>query len=58
MNLLGDCRNESLVDLLFGSVSELARLIEEHGDEFSIGPVVVRYDAETDIHTFFGRRVV
>ena len=32
MNLLGDCRNESLVDLLFGSVSELARLIEVHGD--------------------------
>ena len=52
---IGDCRNEGLVDDIFGSVSEFARVIEELGNEFSgyRGTVVVTYDEDTDIHSFW-----
>lgn len=50
---LGDCRSESLINDIFGSVSEFGRLVEENGNEFQIGWLVVSYDEDTDIHTFY-----
>lgn len=50
---LGDCRNESLIEEIFGSVSEFARQIEENGDTFQFGNVMVTYNPNTDIHTFW-----
>lgn len=46
------CRNESLVEEIFGSVSEFARLVEERGNEFIYGSILVTYNPKTDIHTF------
>ena len=37
--MMSDCRNEKLIDELFGSVSEFARLVEENGDNFRIGDI-------------------
>jgi len=37
MDKLGDCRNESLIEEIFGSVSEFARQVEENGNEFMFG---------------------
>ena len=51
--LLGDCRDEELVDRLFGSVSDFALAIEELGDNFTTDTLVVKYDEDTDIHTFY-----
>ena len=52
--LIGDCRNQSLVESLFGSVSEFACIVEEHGDSFtSPEGLTVLYTDETDIHTFW-----
>ena len=53
MNLLGDCRDEALVEDLFGSVTDFAQLVEEFGDEFTCRGVEVRYNKETDIHSFY-----
>jgi len=53
MDKLGDCRNESLIEDIFGSVSEFARQVEENGDEFTFGYIRVTYDREKDIHTFW-----
>ena len=53
MNLLGDCRNESLVESIFGSVSEFGRQVEENGDDFQYGKVKVEYDRMNDIHSFY-----
>ena len=50
--IVGDCRNEELVEEIFGSVSECARLVEDIGDEFCIGKYLVTYNEDTDIHTF------
>lgn len=51
--LLGDCRNEDLIDYIFGSVTDFARLIEEHGDEFSYEDITIKYDSDKDIHYFY-----
>jgi hypothetical protein len=53
LDLLGDCRNEELIEEIFGSVSEFARLVEEKGDNFKIDKILVEYDRKKDRHSFF-----
>ena len=53
MFYIGNCVDEDLVERLFGSVSEFARLVEVHGDEFQLGNLTVRYNEDEDIHSFF-----
>jgi len=53
MNLLGDCRNEELIEEIFGSVSEFARQVEENGDNFKFGNFEVTYNKNKDIHYFW-----
>lgn len=56
---LGDCRDQYLVEQIFGSVSEFARICEmnedlfEYDDVFVYGNIAVAYDADTDIHNFY-----
>jgi hypothetical protein len=52
---LGDCRDEELIEQLFGSVSDFARVVEELGDSFTTDTLVVEYDEDTDIHTFYSK---
>lgn len=49
---IGDCRDENLVEEIFGSVSEFARQIEENGDNFVFSKYLVTYDSTADIHYF------
>lgn len=51
-DILGDCRNETLINEIFGSVSEFARIIEEKGNEFIYENIEVCYNPQTDIHMF------
>jgi len=45
---------EDVVEDIFGSVSEFARLVEENGDEFLYkNSIVVKYDEDNDVHYFF-----
>jgi hypothetical protein len=53
LDYLGDCRNEELINRLFGSVSEFARLVEEKGNDFHHKDLIVKYDKRKDIHFFF-----
>lgn len=50
---LGDCRDENLIDELFGSVSEFGRQIEKNGDDFVYGKIKITYNPKSDIHTFW-----
>lgn len=52
MNLRQDCRNEELVEEIFGSVSEFAWLVSIHGDDFKYGLWRVTYCPNRDIHFF------
>jgi len=53
LEYLGNCTEDDVVDDIFGSVSEFARMVEEHGDDFTLGNLVVRYDDDEDIHHFY-----
>lgn len=49
----GNCTQDDIVDDIFGSVSEFARMIDTYGDNFKIGDLIVKYDDITDIHHFY-----
>ena len=51
--IIGDCRNEAIINDIFGSVTDFAQTIEQNGNEFKIGCLRVTYDKKTDIHTFY-----
>lgn len=51
--IIGYCTDEELIEELFDSVSNFALLIEENGNEFEYNGIQVKYDEETDIHTFW-----
>jgi len=51
--LLGTCQDENLVEDIFGSTSEFARQVEENGDDFIYGNILVKYNPNKDIHYFW-----
>lgn len=53
LEFIGDCRNEKLIEDIFGSVTDFARLVEEKGNNFTEGKIVVKYNEKKDIHSFF-----
>ena len=54
--LIGTCVDETLVESIFGSVSEFARLDEESGGNFEHRGVIVEYNSDEDIHYFYEKR--
>ena len=50
---IGNCINQELVEEIFGSVSEFARQVELNGNSFTYGKYKIKYNAKTDIHSFF-----
>lgn len=55
LSYIGNCTQDDVVDDIFGNVSEFARMVELHGDEFSVDDLVVKYDDDKDIHHFYYR---
>lgn len=53
MSYFGNCTMDDIVEELFGDVSAFACVIEEHGDNCTVGNITITYDAETDIHSFY-----
>ena len=51
--LIGNCTMDDVIERLFGNVSNFACLVEENGNNFSVENLTVKYDATTDIHTFY-----
>ena len=49
----GNCTEDDIIDSIFGDVNEFARLVDEYGDEFEINDLVVKYDPDKDIHSFY-----
>ena len=53
-DIIGTCLDATCIEDIFGTVSEFARQVEMHGDEFIYQRIEVVYDEKTDIHTFLG----
>ena len=49
----GNCTQDDIIDHIFGDVNNFARLVDEYGDEFELNDLVVKYDPEKDIHSFY-----
>ena len=52
----GNCTNDDVVERIFGDATAFAQTVEEHGDDFTLGNLVVKYDPESDIHEFYYTR--
>lgn len=46
----GDCINSLLP---FSDVTDFAQHVEEHGDDSVVGTIIITYDPDSDIHTFW-----
>ena len=49
----GNCTEDDVVDDIFGDVNNFANMVEEYGDEFTRGDLVVKYDPKKDVHYFY-----
>lgn len=49
----GNCTDDDVIEYIFGDVNNFACMVDEHGDEFELGDLVVKYDPENDIHHFY-----
>lgn len=53
LNYFGNCTDDDVIEHIFGDVNNFAQMIDEHGDEFILEDLVVKYDQDEDIHYFF-----
>ena len=56
LNYIGNCTEDDVIEHIFGDVNNFANMVEEHGDEFTVGDLVVKYDPETDVHSFYYKK--
>lgn len=53
LSYFGNCTDDDVIEHLFGDATGFAQAVDEYGDEFTIDDLVVKYDPETDIHSFY-----
>lgn len=53
LNYIGNCTDDDVIEHIFGDATNFAQEVEEHGDEFVLNDLVVKYDPETDVHSFY-----
>ena len=53
LSYIGNCTDDDVIEHLFGDPTGFAQAVEEHGDEFVLDDLVVKYDPETDVHSFY-----
>lgn len=53
---IGNCTDDDVIEHIFGDATNFAQAVEEHGDEFTIDDLVVKYDSESDVHSFYYKK--
>ena len=56
LSYIGNCTDDDVIEHIFGDATNFAKAVEEHGDEFTIDDLVVKYDPESDIHSFYYKK--
>lgn len=56
LDYIGNCTEDDVIEHIFGDATHFAQAVDEHGDEFTIGDLVVKYDPETDVHSFYYKK--
>jgi len=52
----GNCTEDKIIEYIFGDVNNFTNMIEKHGNNFTIGDLVVKYNPKTDIHSFYYKK--
>jgi hypothetical protein len=52
----GNCTEDDVIEHIFGDVNNFANMVGKYGDEFTVGDLVVKYDPETDVHSFYYKK--
>jgi len=53
LNYIGNCTQDDVIEHIFGDATGFAQAVDEYGDEFTLDDLVVKYDPETDVHSFY-----
>jgi hypothetical protein len=53
LSYYGNCTDDEVVEQIFGDATGFAQAVDEYGDDFTLDDLVVKYDSETDIHSFY-----
>ena len=56
LNYIGNCTDDDVIEHIFGDVTRFAQAVEEYGDDFVLDDLVVKYDPETDVHSFYYKK--
>ena len=56
LNYIGNCTDDDVIEHIFGDATGFAQAVEEYGDEFTVDDLVVKYDPETDVHSFYYKK--
>ena len=53
LNYIGNCKDDDVIEHIFGDATNFAQAVEKYGNEFTVKDLVVKYDPEADIHSFY-----
>ena len=53
LSYIGNCTDDDVIEHIFGDATGFAQAVDEYGDEFTLDDLVVKYDPETDVHSFY-----
>lgn len=53
LNYIGNCTDDDVIEHLFGDATGFAQAVDEYGDDFELDDLVVKYDPDSDIHSFY-----
>ena len=56
LNYIGNCTQDDVIEHIFGDATGFAQAVDEYGDEFTLDDLVVKYDPETDVHSFYYKK--
>ena len=56
LSYIGNCTDDDVIEHIFGDATNFAQAVEEHGDEFTVNDLVVKYDPDSDIHSFYYKK--
>lgn len=56
LSYIGNCTDDDVIEHIFGDATGFAQAVEEYGDEFTLDDLVVKYDPESDVHSFYYKK--
>lgn len=56
LSYIGNCTDDDVIEHLFGDATGFAQFVDQYGDDAEVKDLVVKYDPETDVHSFYYKK--